>query len=216
MLVVAGARNSPLSVAQFYEIERELSRHHPHVSLRPHFIETTGDVDKKTSLRGLEKSNFFTKEIDEMLIAGKCRIAIHSAKDLPDPFPKGLAVVAFTRGVDPSDVLVLRPEQSLDSLPAGARIATSSARREASVSVLRKDLAFVDIRGTIGERIAALENGKADGVVIAEAALIRLGLTHLNRVPIPGETAPFQGRLAVMAREGDEEMREVFRCLNSP
>ena len=80
---------------------------------------------------------------------------------------------------------------------------------------MRPDLRFIDLRGTIGQRLSKLEKGEADGVVVAEAALIRLGLTHLNRVRIPGETAQFQGQLAVVCREDDKEMRELFACIDS-
>lgn len=215
MKIVAGARKSPLSRAQFEEIKRDLSFCRPEVRLDSHFLETSGDLDRKTSLRSLGKTDFFTKEIDRLVLAGKCRVGIHSAKDLPEPLAEGLVLVALTRGLDPSDVVVLRKGEALNSLPAGARIATSSARREEAVSALRDDFAFVDLRGTIGERIALLERGEADGVVVAEAALIRLGLLHLNRVVIPGETVPFQGQLAVVARNDDLQMREIFECLDS-
>ena len=93
-------------------------------------------------------------------------------------------------------------------------IGTSSDRREEMVSQLQDDLEFVDIRGTIRERLDRLYERKVDGVVLAEAALIRLGLIHLNRIRLPGETAPMQGRLAVVARKGDEQMRELFSSVH--
>lgn len=215
MLILAGARKSPLSQVQFHEIRAALAVHHPAVDLQPHFIDTSGDIDQKTSLRALGKTDFFTKEIDDLLLQGHCRVGIHSAKDLPVPIAAGLTIVALTRGLDPSDSLVLREGASLHSLPEGARIATSSQRREEAVNALRKGFRFVDLRGTIGQRLAKLDSGEADGVVVAEAALIRLGLTHLNRIVIPGETVPFQGQLAVVANAGDGKMAEIFRCLDS-
>ena len=145
----------------------------------------------------------------------KCRIAIHSAKDLPDPLPKGLSIIALTRGIDPCDSLVFRSEEGLDTLPSGAIIATSSARREEAVKSLRTDLSFQDIRGTIEQRLQKLNDGLVDGVVIAEAALIRLGLTHLNRIKLTADTAPLQGKLAILAREDDLEMKSFFSCLDS-
>lgn len=180
-----------------------MQREYPHLLFAPIFIKTSGDCDRTTSLRTLDKSDFFTREIDEMLLKGECRLAIHSAKDLPEPLPKGLKLVALTKGVDPSDSLVLRQGEQL-----GAKkiVATSSVRREEMVRLLFPDVDFVDIRGTIGERLAKLEKGEVDGVVIAEAALIRLELTHLNRISLPGETAPFQGRLAIIARADDHEI----------
>lgn len=213
-VVLAGARASPLSKAQYREVSDLLHPFHPHVKLDPIWFKTTGDIDLQTSLRTLDKTDFFTKEIDAALLRGECRIAIHSAKDLPDPLPQGLKMIALTRGVDPRDALVMRPGESLHSLPAGAKIATSSDRREVMVRELRADLIFIDIRGTIDQRLMKLDMGEADGVVVAEAALIRLGLTSLNRLLLAGETVAGQGRLAVLAREEDAEMGRLFECLN--
>jgi hydroxymethylbilane synthase len=210
-----GARSSPLSQAQVKEVLDELKSYHPWLEFDPLFVKSQGDKDHTVSLRTLGKTDFFTKEIDVMILQGHCRIGIHSAKDLPEPIPSGLEVIAITRGVDPADVLVLAPGTTLNSLPSGALIATSSERREEAVRILRPDLQFCDVRGTIGERLALLERGEVDGVVIAEAALIRLGLTHLNRLRIPGETVPYQGRLAIVAKAADLEMRALFACLDT-
>jgi hydroxymethylbilane synthase len=210
MTIVVGARASPLSQAQFREFQEEFKISHPGICLEPLWIETTGDKDQTVSLRTLDKTDFFTKEIDQALLTGKCRLAVHSAKDLPEPMPPGLKVVKLTQGVDSSDALVLRQGECLETLPPGAVVATSSERREAAVRCLRADLQFVDIRGAIHQRLAVLESGRVDGVVIAEAALIRLGLTSLNRVKLPGETTQNQGRLAIVARADDEEMAGLF------
>lgn len=212
--IVVGARSSPLSIAQLEEVKRELKRFHPEISFVPFLVKTTGDHDKKSSLRMIGKTDFFTKEIDALLLEGKCRIAIHAAKDLPEPLPQGIACVAWTQGVDPSDVLIMRPGVTFETLPQGSCIATSSLRREENVRALRSDLTFVDIRGTIGERLAKLDSGEVDGVVMAEAALIRLGLTDRNRVQIPGGVAPLQGRLAILARSDDSEMKTLFHPLD--
>ncbi|HUD00747.1 MAG TPA: hydroxymethylbilane synthase [Rhabdochlamydiaceae bacterium] len=204
-----GARGSKLSQAQVWEVHQELLQHHPHIQFKPTWITTTGDKDKKTSLRDLDKTDFFTREVDQLQLQGQFRISIHSAKDLPDPLAPGLKMIALTKGVDPSDVLVYNNE-----LPDNAVIATSSYRREQNLKEWKQGLRFVDIRGTIPERLAILDSGQIDGVVIAEAALIRLGLTDRRRIPIPGETAPLQGRLAIIALSTDHEMEEFFRCLN--
>lgn len=212
--ITCGARSSPLSRAQVTEIQRELLQHHPEVILEGVYVETTGDIDLNTSLRTLGHTDFFTKEVDTLLLQGTCRIAVHSAKDLPKPLTHGIEVICITKGVDPSDSLVLRNGITWRSLKKGAVIATSSERREQVVKTMRSDLTFRDVRGPIGMRLALLETGEADGVVIAEAALIRLGLTHLNRIRLPGATTPLQGQLAVTARNGDDEMRSLFACLS--
>ena len=150
-----------------------------------------------------------------MLLQGRCRIAIHSAKDLPEPLPEGLALVAVTRGVDASDALVFRSGGGLAALPPGSRVGASSARREEAVLALRPDLRMVDIRGTIEKRLALLHERAIDALVVAEAALIRLGLTHLTRIALPGPTAPLQGQLAVVARSGDIDMERLFSLLDA-
>ncbi|CRX37619.1 hydroxymethylbilane synthase [Estrella lausannensis] len=209
-----GARSSNLSKAQVAEVLALIRTNFPEISFEPVFALSAGDKDKATSLRDIGKTDFFTKEIDEMLLNGSVRIAIHSAKDLPDPLPEGLSLIALTKGVDPADSLVLRHGDSLDTLKKGAVIATSSERREQECLKLKDDFTFIDLRGTIEERLLKLDRREADGVVVAEAALIRLGLTHLNRVRLPGETVPGQGRLAILAREGDSEMQQLFSCLH--
>lgn len=206
-VISAASRASLLARTQVQEVLAEIRKFYPNIDLSCTFQKTTGDIDRTTSLRSLDKTDFFTKELDAMVLSGECRIAIHSAKDLPDPIPNGLKVVAITRGVDSSDSLVLKPGVTLSS---GNIVATSSVRREEAVLALQQGVRFVDIRGTIEERLAQLSEGHIDGVVIAEAALVRLGLTHLHRVTLPGETVPFQGKLAVVCRDDDYEMAEVF------
>lgn len=208
--VTVSARASPLSQAQVKEIAALL----PEIHFIPHFVESTGDRDQNTSLRTLEKTDFFTKEIDAQVLNGKCRISVHSAKDLPEPLPKGLEMIALTRGQDPSDSLVLKEGFTLETLEKGAVIATSSPRREECVRALRSDLSFCDIRGTIETRLKKLLEPEIYGVVLAEAALIRLKLTHLNRITLPGPSTLYQGQLAILAQANDEEMRALFAPLD--
>lgn len=212
--LIVGSRASPLAKAQVDEVLRELKKVHPHVTFDPLWVKTTGDVDLKTSLKTLEKSDFFTRQIDELLLSGECRIAIHSAKDLPDPLPRSLVLVALTRGVDPRDALVFRGKQVLSDIPLGGRVGTSSARREDVIKAVRGDLVCADIRGTIQSRLSQLDRGLYDGVVIAEAALVRLKLHSRSRLLLSGSTPPLQGKLAVVAREEDEEMRHLFSCID--
>ncbi|MBI5272496.1 MAG: hydroxymethylbilane synthase [Chlamydiia bacterium] len=209
------ARSSPLSRAQFEEIRDALVKYRHDVVLEPLWTTSPGDLDLTISLRSLGKSDFFTRDLDMMVRDGKARVAIHSAKDLPEPLAEGLMVIAVTRGIDLRDSLVLRRGEALQTLRKGALIATSSERRDRQVLQLRSDLQCVDIRGMIGARLDRLEKGEVDGVVVAEAALIRLKLGDLNRIYLPGETAPMQGRLAIVARIGDEEMKSVFQAVDS-
>lgn len=209
-MIEVGARSSPLSRRQVEEVFEALK-----IPYKAHFLESTGDLDQKTSLRTLDKTDFFTREIDQMVLKGECRVGVHSAKDLPEPIPLGLKIIAITQGIDPSDSLVLREFDTLASLKTGSVIATSSVRREEAVRLLRADLSFKDLRGTIHKRLELLETGEADGVVVAEAALLRLNLAHLNRVRLPGPTTPLQGQLAIVAKEDDQEMAQLFSPLDS-
>lgn len=210
LCVKVGARASPLSQKQLWEALNELNAFYPDVSFDPVWMKTVGDHDRTTSLRHMENSNFFTKELDEMQLNGDFRISIHSAKDLPDPLAEGLTIVALTKGLDPSDSLVLGP-----TFTGKGKIATSSLRREKTITTLYPEATLVDIRGTIEERLSYIERGEIEGLVVAECALIRLGLTALKRLRLPEPYARFQGQLAVVAKEGDEEMKRLFAAIDS-
>jgi porphobilinogen deaminase len=120
----------------------------------------------------------------------------------------------LTTGIDSSDSLVLKTGKTPSNLTHHPLIATSSLRREDAVRQLIPHACFMDIRGTIQKRLESLSNDHIDGVVIAEAALIRLGLTHLNRYKLPGDTTPLQGQLAVVVRSDDNEMHTLFSCID--
>lgn len=204
MSIIVGARKSALSQKQVQEVQEALTG----VQLTPQLYDTEGDLDLTTSLMTLSKTDFFTKEIDRALLEGAVRIAVHSAKDLPEPIPKGLQVVAVTKGVDPADVLVMREGETFHT---AMKIGVSSPRRKEMVLGAE----YVDIRGTIEARLAQLDQRAVDGVVIAKAALIRLNLLHRNHLVLTGEPAPYQGKLAILAREGDNEMRALFFPLDA-
>lgn len=215
MIITIASRQSPLAKVQVEEVLKELQQHYPFIQFSCIFLATTGDKDQKTSLRTLDKTDFFTKEIDHLLLSGGCRIGVHSAKDLPDPLPKGLSIAAITKGVDSFDSLVLNPGKTPSGFIQQPLIATSSERREEAVRKIIPHAVFTDIRGTIHQRLQVLNENRIDGVVVAEAALIRLGLTDLNRFTLPGETTPLQGQLAVVIRSEDIEMHDIFSCIDS-
>lgn len=202
------ARSSNLSKAQVKEIQMSMG-----IPLEGHYIASMGDLDLKTSLIDESPADFFTREIDEAVLRGEARIAIHSAKDLPGSLKEGLVIAALTESVHEGDCLVMRPHETLESLPLHARIGGSSLRRKETIQRLRKDFVFCDIRGTIEQRIALIE-GPLHGVIIAKAALIRLQLLHLNLIDIPGKGAENQGRLAVVCRNNDFEMIELFKRID--
>lgn len=211
---IIGSRASPLARIQVQEVIDLLLCVHPKLTFEILYTKTKGDLDLLTSLRGVEKTDFFTHEIDQWVIKKICRVGIHSAKDLPDPLPEGLKLICLTEGVDPSDSLVIPPGETLASLKHGAIIGTSSLRREEAARQLRDDFTFIDLRGTIEQRLMKIETKEADGVIIAEAALIRLKKTDLNRLTLPGSTVPGQGQLAVIARADDKEIEDLFSPLD--
>ncbi len=206
--VKVASRASRLARLQVEEFFRELSFHHPTISYEAVWLETVGDRDQTSSLKEMERSDFFTREIDEMLLQGKVRLGIHSAKDLPDPLPHGLKLVALTKGIDSSDVLVMRSGSSLSDLSREAIVGSSSTRRDQQLLQLRPDLTIREIRGTIDRRLQQLDEGLFDAVVMAKAALIRLGIDRPT-IDLPGPTAPLQGRLAAVARADDREMEQL-------
>lgn len=211
MKIRVAARASKLSRVQVQEVLDELKKVHPESEFELLFVSTPGDRDKKSSLRDREKSDFFSRDLDELCLSGLVSVAIHSAKDLPCPLPKGLEIFALTKGVDPSDVLVYKSAH----LPSIPKIGTSSKRREEQVCELYPGAKCVDIRGTIEERLALIDKGVVDAVVMAKAALIRLKISGYYETLIPGPTALFQGRLAIVGRVGDEVMRSHFRPLHA-
>lgn len=211
-LISVAARDSALSKVQVEEVLVELRQNYPDINFSPNWIKTTGDLDQKSSLVDKEKTDFFTKEVDEAVLSGECQIAIHSAKDLPDPIHPDLTVVAYTKGVDSSDVLVFRKGEGLHSLPPFSKVGTSSLRRIQNLLSLREDLCPVDIRGTIEKRLSLLDNGEVDAVILAKAALIRLKIIR-DMQDLPGAISPMQGRLAIIARKEDFVVKEIFKVL---
>ncbi len=215
MIITVAARTSPLSRVQVQEVLSEIRTHFSDIEFDVTYLKTTGDIDLKTPLIDVEKSDFFTQEIDLLQLEGKARLSIHSAKDLPDHLQKGLKIICITEGVDPRDALVMPDGHSLSSLPINPRIGSCSLRRRIALEELRSDVVHVDIRGPIHERLQLLQENKVCALVVAEAALIRLKLTHLNRIYLDTPPAPLQGQLALIAREDDKELEDLFSCIDS-
>ena len=169
---------------------------------------TKGDKDLLTSLMLMDKTNFFTQELDEALLQKRCDVVIHSAKDMPDPLPEGLTLAHLTESIDPRDVLVYNEETE------APHIGVSSPRRVDAIKTLYPKATYSDIRGTINHRLAQLDNGDFDGVVMAEAALVRLRLNR-KRKYLNCEAAPLQGQLALVCREGDTETKQLLEVLRA-
>ncbi len=200
------SRNSPLSLIQV----KELVRAFPAFDYELQAFSSFGDKNKQVSLMENVASDFFTRELDTALLNGKADISIHSAKDLPYPLPTGLELLCLTEAADKTDSLVTKDDLGLAALPVGSRIGTSSKARKEEVLKLRPDLHVVSIRGTIEERIAQVDNGFVDGLIVASCALHRLGLSHRAADSLPFKTHPLQGNLAVIGRAGDTGLKDFF------
>lgn len=204
MEIRIGTRPSPLALKQVEEAVAILGKIYPGASYAIHKIFTAGDKDRVTPISEVEGSDFFTRELDESLLAGHIDFAVHSSKDLPDILPEGLIVAVETDSISRYDALVSKGNIKFAGLPAGRRIGASSSRRKSEIAALRKDLNIVNVRGNIEERIALVDLGKVDALVVAEAALIRLGLEHRSSEILPLElfkTHPKQGSISLVVRE---------------
>ncbi len=189
------SRQSPLALLQVDEVLHALP---PNIEYEVIKTSSYGDRHKDVSLMSNTISpDFFTRELDRALIDGTADIAVHSAKDLPYPLPSGIKVVALTKGGDKSDSLVSKDNKTLAELPSGSRVGTSSAVRKAELLALRPDIEVVPIRGTIEERIAQVDDGSVDALIVATCALDRLGLRHRAAEKLPFKTHPLQGNLAI-------------------
>lgn len=208
-----GARGSALSLAQTAIVAEALSER-AEVIVVP--IATTGDRLSRleTAMTG---KDLFTREIDQALLDRRIDLGVHSLKDLPSRLPAGLVLAAVPEREDPRDVLVSRDRLGLDSLPRGARVGTSSARRKAQLLAVRPDLAVVEARGNVDTRLRRLAEGRWDAIVLARAGLARLGrLSEATEVLSPSRMLPAigQGALAVVTREDDAAAREIVACVD--
>jgi len=210
-----GSRGSQLALWQANHIAALLREQGHRVELE--IIRTTGDKITDVSLAQVGTKGMFTKEIEEALAEGRVDLAVHSLKDLPTEVPPGFELAAITRREDPRDVLLSQKHDGLSHLPQGARVGTSSLRRQAQLKVLRPDLEIQPLRGNVDTRLRKLESGEFDAIILAAAGLRRLGRTELVREFIPAETmcpAAGQGALGIEIRGGESTTRQHLRFLD--
>jgi hydroxymethylbilane synthase len=215
-----GARGSKLSVvqAEFVRaaIAKALGADDAAVVVR---ITTSGDRIQDRTLAEIGGKGLFTQEIEEALLAGRVDCAVHSLKDMPVVSPPGLAIAAVPEREDPRDAFVSPGFESLTALPPGARLGTASLRRQAQALRARPDLTILALRGNVDTRLAKLERGEADAIILAAAGLNRLGLAKRVRAYIDPEAsppAPGQGALAIQTREQDAEAAWVADLRHRP
>jgi len=182
-------------------------------------ITTTGDRVQDRRLLEIGGKVLFTKEIEDALLDGRIDCAVHSVKDMAAELPPGLVIGAIPEREDPRDVFISHKAGSVAALPPGARLGTASLRRQAQALHMRPDLKLVNLRGNVDTRLAKLEAGEADAIILALAGLKRLGLSDLPATPLdPAEQppAPGQGALAVEVRAEDAGQPWVTALIHRP
>lgn len=204
-----GTRGSQLALRQAEEIAAGLRRAWPRIEVELVPIRTSGDRLATAHLAEVGGKGLFVQEIDEALREGRVDLAVHSLKDLPGERPRDLVLAAFPRREDPRDVLVGATPTSMDALPTGARVGTSSLRRSVQLLARRPDVAAMPIRGNVDTRLRKLRQGEYDALVLAAAGLRRLGLLDATATLLePDEMLPAvgQGTLGVETRADDGEI----------
>ncbi len=208
--VVLGTRGSRLALTQAEWCASRLREAGFEVGIQT--IKTTSDQRPDTSLSVIDQRDVFTRQLDEAVLSGEIDLAVHSLKDVPTEVPEGISLAATTSREDPSDALVSEEGWSVDDLPEGAVVATSSLRRKAQLLARRPDVRVVEIRGNVDTRIRKVYEGEADALILARAGLLRLRLDAPHTV-IPPEVmlpAVSQGALGV-AMLGDHGLFERVR-----
>ncbi len=215
--LVVGTRGSKLALWQANHIAGRLRERHPGLEVTIKHILTTGDKILDVPLAKIGGKGLFTKEIEKELLAGGIDLAVHSLKDMPTLLPPGLSLAAVTARVDPGDALISPQYKTLDNLPRGARVGTSSLRRKAQLLAYRPDLVIADLRGNLDTRLAKLASQELDAIVLAVAGLARLGWQDRITQILPREIclpAVGQGALAIETRAGDARVLELLAFLH--
>lgn len=214
-----GTRRSLLAKSQTNWVIGELSRLHPQLKIEIVEVVTIGDKILDIALSKVPGKGVFVKEIEDKLLAGEIDLAVHSMKDLPTEFPDGLKIGAIPERVDPRDVFISRHDTHLDELPDGAKIGTSSLRRQAQLLKFRSDFEMVDIRGNIDTRLRKAGSEEYDGIILAAAGLVRLGWEDQIKEYLGCEVmipAVGQGALGLEIRADDERTQNLISALNHP
>lgn len=211
-----GSRGSTLAFAQSTWVKQQIESRYPDLQVEMSIIKTSGDRFIDRPIAAVGGKGVFTKEIEDALLNRTIDIAVHSMKDLPTELPDSLAIVAVPVREDARDVLVTQRGLRLADLPSGARLATGSLRRQAQLLRYRGDLVIAPIRGNVDTRLRKLDDGEADGLIMAAAGLKRIGRAERIGEYLPDEicvSAVAQGALAIEAR-ADGALREMLVFLH--
>lgn len=210
-------RQSPLALWQANFVKDELEKHFPALRVELVTMVTKGDIILDTPLAKIGGKGLFVKELELALLENRADIAVHSMKDVPMSFPEGLGLAVICEREDPRDAFVSNTFNSLDELPAGAVVGTSSLRRQCQLKAKYPHLEVKSLRGNVGTRLSKLDAGEYDAIILASAGLIRLGLAERIRAFISTEQslpAAGQGAVGIETRANDERVLAYLSVLN--
>lgn len=209
-------RQSPLALWQANYVKDRLIQLYPALSVELVPMVTKGDVILDTPLAKIGGKGLFVKELETALLNGEADIAVHSMKDVPMQFPQGLGLSVICPREDPRDAFVSNKYRTLNELPQGAVVGTSSLRRQCQLKQLRPDLDIRSLRGNVGTRLSKLDQGDYDAVILASAGLIRLGLRERIASFIEPEIslpAAGQGAVGIECRVDDQDVHQLLAPL---
>jgi hydroxymethylbilane synthase len=210
--LVIATRGSALALWQANHVKARIAAIAPDTAVELLVIKTSGDQIQDVPLAKVGGKGLFVKEIEQALVEGKADLAVHSMKDVPAELADGLAIACVSARETPWDALCARAPVTLDTLPRGAKVGTSSMRRQCQLLARRPDLTIEMLRGNVPTRIQKLDDGKYDAVVLAAAGLTRLGMAARITQELPIEIsipAVAQGVLAIETRTGDMMVRQL-------
>ncbi|SPP32020.1 Porphobilinogen deaminase [Arsenophonus endosymbiont of Aleurodicus floccissimus] len=210
-------RKSPLAMWQAIFIKTQLEKYHPTLTIELIPMSTQGDILLDTPLAKIGGKGLFVKELENALLENGADIAVNSIKDIPATFPNNLGLMAICQRGDPLDAFVSNQYDSLDALPAGSIIGTSSLRRQCQLRHTYPHLVIRDLRGNVGTRLSKLDNGEYDGIILAAAGLKRLSLETRIRMPLPPEQslpAVGQGAIGIECRLDDYHTQHCLASLH--
>ncbi|MBT3309619.1 MAG: hydroxymethylbilane synthase [Gammaproteobacteria bacterium] len=210
-------RKSPLALWQAEYVKSRLLEIHDGLEVELVTMSTKGDKILDTPLAKIGGKGLFVKELEAQMLEGKCDIAVHSMKDVPMAFPEGLFLPVICEREVPLDAFVSNSYEKFEDLPQGAKVGTSSLRRKCQLLDLRPDLEILDLRGNVNTRLAKLDEGQFDAIILASAGLIRLQMEERIRSRIEPEVilpAVGQGAVGIECREGDQEVLALIAPLN--
>ncbi len=216
--LIIATRKSQLALWQSEYIKAKLEKAFPAMEVELREMSTKGDKILDTPLAKIGGKGLFTKELEDAMLAGDAHIAVHSLKDVPMEFPEGLVLGAITAREDVRDCLLSQKYESIDALPEGAVVGTTSLRRRMQILALRPDLEIKNLRGNVNTRIRKLKEGEYDAIILATAGLNRLGLQSEVQYATPievREMIPAMGQAALgIEAIDDPKILEIIAVLN--